>query len=89
MTNSDGVDFKTYYNNNINNIGDVLNDITSMMSESLTKYNKDEFDDMVNYKPTINTNNLSVIQINSHLNDSDTIKNIRALYSQKKQIKNR
>ena len=87
LTNSDGVDFKTYYNNNINNIGDVLNDITSMMSESLTKYNKDEFDDMVNYKPTINTNNLSVIQINSHLNDSDTIKNIRALYSQKKQIK--
>ena len=87
LTNSDGVDFKTYYNNNINNIGDVLNDITSMMSESLTKYNKDEFDDMVSYKPTINTNNLSVIQINSHLNDSDTIKNIRALYSQKKQIK--
>lgn len=87
LTNSDGVDFKTYYNNNINNIGDVLNDITSMMSESLTKYNKDEFDSMVNYKPTINTNNLSVIQINSHLNDSDTIKNIRALYSQKKQIK--
>lgn len=87
LTNSDGVDFKTYYNNNINNIGDVLNDITSMMSESLTKYNKDEFDSMVSYKPTINTNNLSVIQINSHLNDSDTIKNIRALYSQKKQIK--
>lgn len=76
-------DFKTYYEENVRNVGDVLFEITSMMSNTLTKYTKDEYDEFTQYIPEINVDNLIVTQINKHLNDSVAVKNIRSLYSQK------
>lgn len=82
--------FYTYYTNNVKNIGDVLYEITSMMSNTLMKYSSDEYSVMTSIKPVIDididkTSNLQVVQINKHLDDSESVKNIRTLYSQKKQ----
>jgi hypothetical protein len=75
--------FKKYYDDNVRNVGDVLFEITSMMSNTLTKYSKEEYDEFTQYIPEINTDNLQVVQINSHLNNSITVQNIRAIHSQK------
>lgn len=80
-----GKTFNEYYNENIRNIGDILYQISAMSSNTLSKYSKDEFDKIINDIPIINENDLVVVQINTHLNNSSTIKNIRSLYSQKKQ----
>ena len=77
--------FENYYKNNVKNVGDVLYEITSMMSNTLTKYNKSQFESFTLLSPEINVNNLVVTQINKHLNDSPSIANIRSLYSQKKE----
>lgn len=79
--------FKDYYTSNVKNIGDILNDITGMMSVPLSNYTADEFNDLIGYKPVIDTDNLNVVQVNSHLNNTDVVKNIRALYTQKNNIK--
>lgn len=76
--------FETYYKNNVKNVGDVLYEITSMMSNTLTNYSKNQFDSFTMVQPIINIDNLLVTQINKHLNNSPTITNIRSLYSQKK-----
>ena len=79
--------FSDYYDQNVRNIGDILSDMTSMMSVPLSNYTEDEFNEITGYKPVIDTNNIAVVQINSHLNDTDNVKNIRSLYAQKNVIK--
>ena len=79
------INFKTYYENNVRNIGDILNEITSSMNATIMRYNEDEFNNFSTYKPTVNTDKLKVVQINSHLNNSTTVQNIRSLYSQKQE----
>lgn len=76
--------FDSYYQNNVHNIGDILYEITSMMTNTLTKFTGSEFERLSTIIPEINTGDISVVQINKHINDSITVKNIRALYSQKK-----
>lgn len=80
-----GENFKKYYDENVRNIGDTLFEITSMMPNTLNKYSREDFEKFINTQPSIDINNLQVTQINKHLNDSVVVKNIRALYSQKKQ----
>lgn len=75
--------FKKYYDENVRNVGDILFEITSMMSNTLTKYSKEEYEEFTQYIPTIDTNNLQVVQINKHLNNSITVQNIRAIHAQK------
>lgn len=82
----DGESFNTYYQNNVNNIGDVLYEMTSILSgNTLTKLSSEDFEAVRSEKPEINTDNLVVTQINKHLDDTESVKNIRSLYSQKKQ----
>lgn len=76
-------DFYTYYKNNVKNIGDVLFEMTSTMSNPLSKYGKDEFNKIIDAKPVVDLGNIIVEQINDHLNQSATIENIHSLYSQK------
>lgn len=80
--------FKSYYDTYVKNIGDVLFEMTSMITSPITKLSQDEFNRVITYKPTISEKNLNVIQINKHLNDSDTVKNIRDAYNQKKLAEN-
>ena len=83
---NDKLDFKSYYDNNVKNVGDVLFEITSMMRSHLTKYTEEEFNRIIQYKPVINVNDLIVVRINNHLNNSPIINNIKHLYSQKKTL---
>lgn len=78
--------FDKYYKENVRNVGDVLFEITSMMSNTLTGHSKSEYEELVNLTPIVDTNNLLVTQINKHLNDSVAVQNIRSLYSQKKNL---
>ena len=84
LTNDDKGNFREYYENNVKNIGDILKEISFMTSGSLTDFSRDKFNEITSIKPTINKDYLTVVQINKHLNDSTTVKNIRSLYSQKK-----
>lgn len=83
---NNNVDFKTYYDENVKNVGDVLFEITTMMSNTLTKYTKDEYDEFTQFIPTINEKDLQVVRINNHLNDSAILQKIHSLYTQKTQL---
>lgn len=74
-----------YYKTNVRNVGDILYEVTQVMSNTITQFSGDTFQTLTQAKPVINTDNLVVTQINKHLNNSTTVQNIRALYSQKKQ----
>lgn len=82
--------FKDFYDGNVDNIGDLMAEIAQTMYPSITKYSPTEQDILLGDPGEIiggeaPNNTVAVVQINKHLNDSDTVKNIRALYSQKKQ----
>lgn len=83
------VNFKDYYDNYVNNIGDSLYSITKILSSdtSLEKLSKTEFESLISKPDPINAELITVTQINKHLDDSDTIKNIKQLYNQKSQYK--
>lgn len=87
LTNGGDTKYKEFYDENVKNIGDILFELTSIINNSVTKYSVDEFNSFTKYKPVIDDKVLSVVQINKHLNDSTVVKNIRSLYSQKKQYK--
>lgn len=80
----DKVGFRTYYNENVLNIGDAMIELATIAYPPITKYSPDEMSTMLS-APELREDTLQVVQINKHLNDSDVVKNIRALYSQKKQ----
>ena len=74
--------FEKYYEN-CRNIGDILNEISKVMSNTTTSHSTDELNSYMAAKPELDTDIIKVIHINKHLDESTTIKNIRALYSQK------
>lgn len=77
--------YHEFYESSVRNVGDILKEIVSITNSSITKYNQEEFNDFTKFVPVIDLNNLNVVQINRHLNDSPTVQHIRSLYSQKKQ----
>lgn len=79
----DTVNFRDYYEANVRNVGDILFEITASFTSPITSLTKAEFDS-IKTQPVINTGDLTVIQINKHLNNSVAAQNIRTLYSQKK-----
>lgn len=83
LKNDNNINYNEYYKNNIKNIGDILNELTAVSSNGITKYSADEFNVFSNYKPQILTKDLTIYQINTHLNNSPTIQKIRNLYNQK------
>lgn len=83
LTNGD-ISFKEYYQENVRNVGDALYELTTMSSGSLSKLSREDFGTLINTQAELDIDNMKVVQINTHLNDSVTVKNIRALYSQKK-----
>ena len=84
MNDNDTKSFKTYYDENVKNIGDVLFEMTSMITSPLTSLSQDTFEKIISAKPGITKDSFSVMQINKHLNNSETVKNIRDAYNQKK-----
>ncbi len=78
--------FKDYYDANVVNIGDGLINIVSEMGPVMSSYTKDEFDTWTAAKPEFG--NFTVTQINSHLSNSETYKQIKSLYLTKASYKN-
>ena len=85
--NGEIVNFKDYYKDYVNNLGDTLFGITDMVRNTVNNIHKDEFDSILASKPVIDLANFDIVQINKHLDDADTVQNIRKLYSQKSQYK--
>ena len=75
--------FREYYDTYVNNLGDSLFGICSMVNNTVNNYTKDEFDAITSYKPVIPVDHYTVTQINKHLDDADSVENIRKLYNQK------
>lgn len=90
LTNDQNQDFWTYYSQNVNNIGDALYALTNMMNDDdqIEKLSRSRFEELQSLQPAIDTEAITVYQINKHLNDSENIKNIRNLYAQKSKYKN-
>lgn len=84
LADENSVGFREYYNKNVNNIGDAMAEIASIAYPPITKFSGTDMEAMT-ASPLFNEDTLKVVQINRHLNDSDAVQNIRALYSQKKQ----
>jgi hypothetical protein len=83
LVNND-VKFNTYYNSNVKNIGDVLFEMTSMITAPITSLSQGTFDRLSSVKPNVTSDMLTVMQINKHLNNSTTVQNIRDAYNQKR-----
>ena len=83
LVDKNGETYKSYYDKYINNVGDILYELTSIATNNITKYSEDEFNVFSKYKPQLTTNDLTVYQINSHLNNSPTVQKIRNLHNQK------
>lgn len=81
-------DFNTYYKNNVKNLGDVLLEVSNMITSPITELSQNVFNRLTSLKPEITKNDLSVMMINKHLNNSNTVKNIRNAYNQKKTAEN-
>ena len=76
--------FKDYYDENVKNLGDALFEITSMATSRITDLSEDDFNQISSIKPKLIESDIKVMQINKHLNNSTTVKNIRSAYEQKK-----
>lgn len=83
----DGVAYKylDYYNEFVNNIGDTLLGLTSMINNTINNTSGEEFVKLTGIIPVLEEDTLKVININEHLNSSEKLDNIRNLYSQKKE----
>lgn len=83
------VSFRDYYNKYVNNVGDALMGITSMMDDDqqVSRLTPVQFEMIKSLKPVINKDIIEVTQINKHLNDTKSIRTIRNLYNQKSQYK--
>lgn len=79
--------FSDYYNQYVNNLGDTLFGVTSMFKEIINNMTEEDFRNLQSFAPVFNSELLHVTQINKHLNDSESVQNIRRLYSQKSQYK--
>ncbi len=75
--------FTDYYRMKINNIGDTLYGLTKMFSTDLFNMSTEELERLKDSRPEINEELLQVVEINSHLNDSESVKKIRSLHNQK------
>ena len=82
LTTDEGTQFEEYYKN-CRNIGDIMNEISKVMSNSVSRLSDDDINKYMAAKPELDEELIKVVHVNKHLDESTTIKNIRALYSQK------
>lgn len=75
--------FDEFYNLFVNNLGDTLFGITSMIDNTINNVTEAELTELMEANPVLDKEEMTVTQINKHLNDSESIKNIRKLYTQK------
>jgi hypothetical protein len=76
----DGVKFQDYYTENVKNIGDIFDELTTAYGSTLSEHAGKE----LKKAPAIPQESVKVVRVNKHLDDSETAKTIRSLYAQKK-----
>ena len=86
LKNSSDESFNEYYDENVRNIGDLLIELSTITNSSINRLSKDEFEKLTKYVPVLNTNDLNVVRINTHLDTSKIGKNIRDLHQQKTEL---
>ena len=84
-SNNETQKFKEYYDKNVQNIGDIIFEMTSVITTPITSLPTNSFEKITSYRPRLNKNDLTVIQINKHLNNSPAVETIRKTYNQKKE----
>lgn len=85
----ENIPFRSYYDKYVNNVGDALFGITSMMDDDqqVSRLTPLQFDMLRSLRPVIQGDLIEVTQINKHLNDTKSIRTIRNLYNQKAQYR--
>lgn len=77
LTNA-GTDFKTYYNDNVKNIGNVLNDMSILFSNNVSALSYDTHKNLTeDFKPSTDSFNLRIEWINKHIENTDAVGKIR------------
>lgn len=79
--------YKDFYNLFVNNLGDTLFGLTQMFNTNISNLNIYDMKALTKTKPAISQQTLKVVEINNHLNNSTSVKNIRNLYAQKQSLK--
>lgn len=79
--------YKDFYSLFVNNLGDTLFGLTQMFNTNISNLSIYDIKQLNTVKPTISNNTLKVVEINNHLNNATSVKNIRNLYSQKQSLK--
>ena len=85
VVNGVAYNYLEYYNEFVNNIGDTLLGLTTMINNTINNTSAEEFEKLAGTSPELTEETLKVININEHLNNSEKLSNIRGLYSQKKE----
>lgn len=89
LTDSNGNTFKSIYNSQVKNLGDILYDLTSFIRGTLSNLSEDELNTLTNIKPTLTkasdseSGDYDVVLLNDHLLDNNTIETIRRLNQEK------
>lgn len=78
--------FKSYYDESVKNIGDTLTELSTVLPPAITRYSADEYELFTTTSPSLSSDTFEVVQINRHLDDSESVQTIKSLYSQKKQL---
>lgn len=85
VVNGVAYNYLEYYKEFVNNIGDTLLGLTTMINNTINNTSAEEFEKLAGTSPELTEETLKVININEHLNNSEKLSNIRGLYSQKKE----
>ena len=81
---SSDLKFKKYYDEYVNNIGDILNELIISGPGALSGLSNEEYENKKSFKPSTDHIKVTVDRINSHLQNNNIISNIKSLYNQKK-----
>jgi len=80
--NDNNYKYQDFYKLFVNNIGDTLLEVSSMMSNYINNYTNAEYTSLVNMTPALDPNCFKIIEINTHIANSEPVAKIRKLYQQ-------
>lgn len=89
LTDSNGNTFKSVYESQIKNLGDILYDLTSFIRGTLSNLSESQLNTLTSLKPSLTkasdseSGDYDVVLLNEHLLDNSTVETIRRLNQEK------
>lgn len=80
-------DYRTYYDNYINNVGDTLANLTKVFNINIFQIPYSDVINLINEKPILENNMLDVFELNAHLKNNIKVKEISKYHKDKSEIK--